>query len=153
MEILGLSFLSDRTYGKYGSTAVTRSAEACFRESMVIRSSIIPSDTGGHDGWMTNTSEPRTFSSICTIMFSFENLMTLHAVNGRPRWAAISAASAGCAEPAIRRMSDISILPVGFRLLSTETRPSHKLRRRSKAMPQRTRRHTTLDDKTDAAES
>ncbi len=60
----GLSFLSCRAYPKYGSTAVIRDAEDRRNASSRIRSSIMESFTGVHVGCTTNTSAPRTFSSI-----------------------------------------------------------------------------------------
>jgi hypothetical protein len=101
IEMRGRSFLSERVYGKYGSTAVMRPAEACFRASIVIRSSMIPSDTGGHEGWITNTSASRTFSSICTSMFSFEKRTTVVREGLMPRHLQMSSASSGCAVPPI----------------------------------------------------
>jgi len=54
--ILGRSVLSDLAYGKYVSTAVMRPAEACLSASIIISNSTMPSDTGGQEGWTTNTS-------------------------------------------------------------------------------------------------
>ncbi len=54
----------------YGNTAVMRRADACFSASMMINSSINRSDTGGHDVWITNTSDSRTFSLHWNRMFS-----------------------------------------------------------------------------------
>jgi hypothetical protein len=55
----------------------------------------MPSETGGHEGWMTKTSASRTFSSIWTSMFSFENRTTVERHTGMPRWRQTSWASPG----------------------------------------------------------
>src|SRR4029453_7198698 len=65
-------------------TAVMRCAEACFSASMVMSNSMMPSETGEHEGCTTNTSASRTFSSIWTNMFSFEKRMTLERPSGKP---------------------------------------------------------------------
>src|SRR5687767_9282894 len=49
---------------------------------------------------MTNTSQPRTFSSIFTLMFSLENRVTLRRPRVTPASAAIDLASAGWLLPA-----------------------------------------------------
>src|SRR5215813_7389948 len=80
-------------------TALMRCAEACFSASMVMSNSMMPSETGEHEGCTTNTSASRTFSSIWTNMFSFEKRMTLERPSGKPICEQIALASSGCAEP------------------------------------------------------
>ena len=62
---------------------------------MVISSSMIPSDTGEHEGWMTKTSVSRTFSSIWTSMFSLEKRTTVVRQRSVPRHLQMSCASSG----------------------------------------------------------
>src|SRR5262245_9007659 len=107
IEMRGRSFLSERAYGKYGSTAVMRPAEACFNASIVISSSRMPSETGVQEGWITNTSASRTFSSICTSRFSFEKRTTVEWQRSMPRCLQMSRASSGWALPPITLISPI----------------------------------------------
>ena len=81
----GWSFLSERAYEKYGTTAVMRLAEARFRASIMISSSRIESLTSGYVGWTMKTSCSRTFWLILGKMFSFENLTTSALPSGTPR--------------------------------------------------------------------
>jgi len=60
---------------------------------------MMPSETGGHDGWITNTSASRTFSSICTSMFSFEKRTIVVRQGSIPRRRQMSRASSGWALP------------------------------------------------------
>src|SRR4051794_17739603 len=80
-------------------TAVTREADERLKLSSRISSSIRLSLTGLHVGWTTNTSEPRTFSSIWQNVSPSEKLKadTLPAV--RFRYSQISCTSAGGARP------------------------------------------------------
>jgi hypothetical protein len=66
---------------------------------MVINSSMMPSETGGHEVWITKTSASRTFSSICTSMFSLENRTTVVRHGSVSSHLQMSRASSGCALP------------------------------------------------------
>ena len=96
---LGLALLRGREEEHEGSTAVTRPAEACLRASMVINSSMMPSETGEHEVWITKTSASRTFSSICTSMFSLENRTRVVQHGSVSSHLQMSRASSGCALP------------------------------------------------------
>src|ERR1051325_609030 len=76
-----------------------RSADARLNASIRTRSSIRLSFTGGHVGWTTNTSVPRTFSLIWTKTSPSEKWVTSAAPSGIFRYPAISAASSRCALP------------------------------------------------------
>jgi hypothetical protein len=91
-------------------TAVMRPADACLSASMVISSSMMPSETGGHEVWMTKTSASRTFSWIWTSMFSLEKrtMRVLH--RATPICRQICSAKSGCDEPAMMRMSLLAML-------------------------------------------
>ena len=65
MATLGWSFLSCRPYPKYGTTAVTRAADALLAASMSSRSSMMLS-AGATVGWTMKTSRPRAFRSMRT---------------------------------------------------------------------------------------
>src|SRR4029450_10312820 len=67
---------------------------------MKIKSSKRLSLTGGHDVWTTNTSQPRTLSSIRTLIFSLENFVTVEPARGIPSDAQIACARTGWLEPA-----------------------------------------------------
>ena len=58
------------------------------------------SDRGEAEVWMTNTSEPRTFSSIFTLMFSLENRVMRRRPSGTFACLAMARASAGWLLPA-----------------------------------------------------
>jgi hypothetical protein len=74
-------------------------ADALLKASIMIKSSIKFSLTGVQVGWTTNTSTPRTLSSIAQLISPSENLDTLALPTGIPRYLAISAAKSGLALP------------------------------------------------------
>src|SRR5947209_12545977 len=80
-------------------TAVTRDAEERLKLSSRISSSIRLSLTGLHVGWTTNTSEPRTFSSIWQKVSPSEKLKAATRPAVRFRYSQISCTSAGWARP------------------------------------------------------
>src|SRR6185312_15048111 len=81
-------------------TAVMRRAEERRSASVMIRSSIRWSLAGNEVDWITNTSEPRTFSWISTKISMSEKRRTTALVIGTSRWLAIAAARAGLELPA-----------------------------------------------------
>src|SRR3989338_2935915 len=80
-------------------TAVIRFPEALFRASIIIRSSIRLSLTGVQVGWTTNTSLPRIFSSILTLISPSLNLPTKHSESLILRYLQIFLANSGLALP------------------------------------------------------
>src|SRR4030095_6739928 len=93
-----------------------RPAEACLRPSIVISSSMMPSETGGHEGVITKTSASRTFSSIWTSMFSLEKRTTVVWQRSAPRHLLMASASSGWAVPLISLMAPIMSPPLLFTL-------------------------------------
>ena len=87
-----------RAYPKYGTTAVTRFAEARRQASAIISSSIKFS-AGGCVGCSMNTSRPRTFSRSSTLTSPSLNRSTSARPNGTCKCRVISCASAGFALP------------------------------------------------------
>src|SRR5574341_41435 len=86
-------------------TAVIRGADARRRASIMMRSSMMLWLTGGHVGWMTNTSAPRTFSCTCTNTSPSENCDTSVSARRVPRYSAISRERCGFAFPAVNTRS------------------------------------------------
>ena len=76
-----------------------RRAEARFSASIMMSSSMSVSFTGGHVGWITNTSAPRTFSLICTYTSPSEKRDTSASASGSRRYCPISSASGRFAVP------------------------------------------------------
>ena len=66
---------------------------------------MIPSETGGQEGWMMKTSASRTFSSIWTSRFSLEKRKTVERQRSVPRYLQMSCASSGWAVPLITLMA------------------------------------------------
>src|SRR5690242_21867109 len=81
----------------------------------MIKSSISVSLTGGHVGWRTKTSAPRTFSLTCTYTSPSENRLTSASERGTRRYWAISSASGRFALPVNSfRSQDIGASPSGW---------------------------------------
>src|SRR5579883_90722 len=80
-------------------TAVTRAADARRSASIIRNSSMMWWSIGEHIDWTTNTSAPRTFSSICTRVSSLRNCVTSAGVSVKSRSWQISCARAGCEVP------------------------------------------------------
>jgi hypothetical protein len=78
-----------REYGKSGSTAVMRLAEAVLHADMQIRSSIRLSLTLPAPLWTIKTSLPRTDSPISTRVSPTANLDSSIFAGGIPRWSHI----------------------------------------------------------------
>src|SRR5258708_5800499 len=87
-----------RAYPKYGTTAVTRFAEARRQASAIISSSIKCS-AGGCVGCRMNTSRPRTFSLSSTLTSPSLNRSTSARPNGTCKCRVISCASGALALP------------------------------------------------------
>ena len=87
-----------RAYPKYGTTAVTRFADARRQASVIISSSIKFSAGGDVDGTM-KTSRPRTFSISSMLTSPSLNRPTSARPNCTCRCRATSCASAGLALP------------------------------------------------------
>src|ERR1700754_3169767 len=81
-------------------TAVMRRPDARRSASMMISNSIRWSLAGNEVDWITNTSEPRTFSWISTKISMSAKRRTTALVIGTPRCLAMAAASAGLELPA-----------------------------------------------------
>jgi hypothetical protein len=81
-------------------TAVIRFAEARRSASAMIRSSIRFVLLGAQVDWITKTSQPRTFSSISTLISPSEKGLTSARASGTPRFSQISCASCGLEFPA-----------------------------------------------------
>src|SRR2546428_159599 len=84
---------------KYGMTAVIRSAEARRNASTITSNSIKFSFTGGLVDWMTNTSSPRTLSSMRTPISPSAKRKMLISASGTSSPAAISCSSPGLPRP------------------------------------------------------
>src|SRR5262249_33091380 len=73
--------------------------DACVSASRRIRTSTMCSESGGAAVCTTNTSCSRTFSSILTLRFSFENRFVVVAPGLMPRHLQISCPSLGWEDP------------------------------------------------------